>query len=207
MADEDRPLLRKAASGDADALTALLKKHAPGVRASISGQIPARWQSVLSEDDVMQQTYADAFSDIAHFDPDEDGSFSGWLCRLAQCNLRDAIRMLKAVKRGGRINRVEIDDPANSAVWLVNMLTASGTSPSRGAAGREAESLLAHALAQLPPNYRLVVRMFDLEGHDVDTIAQRLDRSPGAVYMLRARAHNRLRKLMGATSNFFTDGA
>ena len=207
MADKDHPLLRKAVSGDADALTTLLKKHAPGVRASISGQIPRRWQSVLSEDDVMQQTYADAFADIVHFDPDQDGSFSGWLCRLAQCNLRDAIRMLKAIKRGGRKNRVEIDDPANSAVWLVNMLTASGTSPSRGAAGREAKSLLAHALAQLPSNYRLVVQMFDLQGHDVNTIARRLDRSPGAVYMLRVRAHDRLRTLLGATADFFTDGA
>ena len=207
MASEDRPLLRKAVSGDADALSSLLKKYASGVRASISGQIPTKWQSLLSEDDVVQQTYADAFTDIECFDPDEDGSFSGWLCRLAQCNLRDAIRMLKAVKRGGRINRVEFDDRAKSAVVLVEMLTASGTSPSRYAAGREAESLLGRALDQLPPAYRLVVRMFDLEGHDVDTIARQLDRSCGAVYMLRVRAHDRLRKLMGATSNFFTDGA
>lgn len=207
MADEHRPLLRKAVLGDADALSTLLKEHAPSVRSSLSGQIPTRWQSVLSEDDVMQQTYADAFTDIGHFDPDEDGSFSGWLCRLAQCNLRDAIRMLKAVKRGGQASRVELDDPVDPAAALVNVLTASGTSPSRGAAGREAESLLEQALGQLPPSYRLVVRMFDLEGQDVDTIARQLDRSPGAVYMLRSRAHDRLRKLLGATSNFFTDGA
>ena len=202
MANEDRPLLRKAVSGDADALSSLLKKHASSVRASISGQIPRKWQSVLSEDDVMQQTYADAFTDIEYFDPDNDGSFSGWLCRLAQCNLRDAIRMLKAVKRGGRQSRIELNDPATSAEALVNVLTAPGTSPSRYAAGREAESLLAHALGQLPPNYQLVVRMFDLEGHDIETIAQRLNRSPGAVYMLRARAHDRLRDIMGSRSNF-----
>lgn len=207
MADEHQPLLRKAVLGDADALSMLLKKYSPSVRSSLSGQIPTRWQSVLSEDDVMQQTYADAFTGIAHFDPDEGGSFSGWLCRLAQCNLRDAIRMLKAVKRGGQASRVELDDPVDPTVALVNVLTASGTSPSRCAAGREAESLLAHALGQLPPNYQLVVRMFDLEGHHVDTIARQLDRSPGSVYMLRARAHDRLRKLLGATSDFFTDGA
>ena len=207
MADEERPLLDKAVSGDADALSSLLKKYASGVRASISGQIPAKWQSLLSEDDVMQQTYADAFMDIEHFDPDEDGSFSGWLCRLAQCNLRDAIRMLKAVKRGGRRNRVEFDDPEKSAVVLVNLLAASGTSPSGWAAGREVKSLLGRAMDRLPPSYRLVVRMFDLEGQDIGTIARQLDRRPGAVYMLRARAHDRLRELLGATSDFFTDGA
>jgi len=154
----------------------------------------------------MQQTYADAFTDIGNFDPEEDGSFSGWLCRLAQCNLRDAIRMLQAAKRGGRVNRVEIN-LAESTRLLVSMLTASGISPGSYAAGKEAEALLAHAMAQLPPTSQIAVRMFDLEGQDVEVIAQQLDRSPGAVYMLRARAHDKLRKLLGATSNFFTDGA
>jgi RNA polymerase sigma factor (sigma-70 family) len=80
-------------------------------------------------------------------------------------------------------------------------------SPSSHAAGKEAEALLAQALAQLSPASQIAVRMFDLEGHDVEDIAQELDRSVGAVYMLRARAHDKLRKLLGATGNFFTDGA
>jgi RNA polymerase sigma-70 factor (subfamily 1) len=206
MVDDDRPLLYAAVSGDADVLATLLKKYAPNVRASLAGQIHKKWQSVLSEDDVMQQTYADAFTDIGNFDPEGDGSFSGWLCRLAQCNLRDAIRMLQAAKRGGRINRVELD-LAESTRLLVSMLTASGMSPSSHAAGKEAEALLAQALAQLSPASQIAVRMFDLEGHDVEDIAQELDRSVGAVYMLRARAHDKLRKLLGATGNFFTDGA
>jgi RNA polymerase sigma factor (sigma-70 family) len=206
MADEDRPLLYAAVSGDADALCVLLKKHAPNVRASLAGEIPTKWQSVLSEDDVMQQTYADAFTDIGNFDPEEDGSFSGWLCRLAQCNLRDAIRMLGAAKRGGQFRRVELD-LAESTRLLVSMLTGSGMSPTGHAAEREAEALLAQAMAQLPPTYEIVVRTFDLEGCEVEVIARRLERSVGAVYMLRARAHDRLRKLLGATSNFFTDGA
>jgi len=207
MPADDRPLLRKAALGDADALSALLRKNAPNVRASITGRIPARWQSLISEDDVMQQTFADAFMDIMHFDPEGDGSFSGWLCSMAQCNLRDAIRMLSAVKRGGQQGRVDLEDPAKPEATLVDLLTASGGSPSRAAAGKEAQSLLADALRQLPPNYQLVVRMYDLEGQGIDIIAQHLNRSPGAVYMLRARAHDALRKLLGATSDFFTTGA
>jgi RNA polymerase sigma factor (sigma-70 family) len=207
MPTDDRPLLRKAAQGDADSLSALLRKHAPNVRASIVGRIPTRWQSLISEDDVMQQTYADAFMGISQFDPEGDGSFSGWLCNMAQCNLRDAIRMLSAVKRGGQVGRVELDDLAKPEAALVDLLTAGGASPSRCVAGKESESLLAHALGQLPPTYQLVVRMYDLEGHGVDTIACQLSRSPGAVYMLRARAHDALRKLLGATSDFFTSGA
>jgi len=207
MVDEACSLIHRAVSGDADALAAILKECAPQIRASVAGQIPARWQSVLSVDDVLQQTYADAFLSVSRFDPDEDGAFAGWLQRIAQCNLRDAIRMLKAVKRGGRRVRVEFHDPAKTAAALISMLSDSGTTPSKGATDEEAASHLDHALSQLPPSYRLVVQLYDLEEVDVDTVAERLDRSCGAVYMLRARAHDRLRELLGDSSKFFTDGA
>ena len=207
MVDKDCSLIHRAISGDADALSALLKEHAPTVRASIAGQIPTRWQSVLSVDDVMQQSFADAFLDVGQFDLDEDGDFAGWLFRITQCNLRDAIRMLKAVKRGGRIARVEYYDPAKTAAALLNMLSDSGTTPSKGASNEESASQLDCALSQLPPSYRVVVQLYDLEGVDVDTVAERLGRSCGAVYMLRARAHDRLRELLGDSAKFFTDGA
>lgn len=207
MVDKNCSLIYRAVSGDADALSALLKEHAPEIRASLAGQIPARWRSVLSVDDVVQQTYADAFLSIGQFDPDEDGAFAGWLFRVAQCNLRDAIRMLKAVKRGGRSARVEFHDPAKTAAALIDMLSDSGTAPSKGASDEEAASHLDHALSHLPPSYRLVVQLYDLEDVDVGTVAERLGRSCGAVYMLRARAHDRLRELLGDSSKFFTDGA
>lgn len=207
MVDENGALIRKAVSGDADALSILLKQHAEQIRASLAGQIPAKWRALLSIDDVVQQTYTDAFLDIAMFDPDEDGTFSGWLCRIAHCNLRDAIRMLKAVKRGGRSTRVEFHDRSKTAVALITMLSDSGTSPSQHASGKEAETRLDQALEQLPASYRTVVQLYDLEELDVETVAERLDRSTGAVYMLRARAHDRLRTLLGEPAKFFTDSA
>lgn len=207
MAEHDQSTLHKAVAGDTDALTRLLQEHGPAIRASIRGHIPAKWRSVLSEDDVMQQTYTDAFLDIGDFDPDGDGAFSGWLCTLAQCNLRDALRMLEAVKRGGRKNRVELDQPIGSADALVNALSSSGTSPSGRAAGIEARALLDRAMAALPETYRQVVQLYDLDALDIETVAQRLNRSPGATYMLRARAHHQLQKLLGAATRFFTDGA
>lgn len=207
MSNEDRPLLQDAVRGDREALTVLLRKHAPAVRLSITGHIPAQWQSVLSEDDVMQQTFADAFIDITGFDPDGDGQFAGWLCKLAQCNLRDVIRMLGAVKRGGRKNRVEFDVANDGMLPLIDLLDASATSPSGGATREESKSLLEGAMAQLPPTYKRVVQQYDLEGRDIEAIARELDRSAGAVYMIRARAHDKLKDLLGATSNFFGDGA
>src|SRR5262245_41546544 len=48
-----------AVAGDRDALTRLLKKFGPQVRARLS--ISSSWQSVLDLDDVMQVTYMEAF--------------------------------------------------------------------------------------------------------------------------------------------------
>jgi DNA-directed RNA polymerase specialized sigma24 family protein len=47
--------------------------------------------------------------------------------------------------------------------------------------------------------------MYDLEGRPVQEVAQALGRSPGAVYMLRARAHRRLSEIMGTASRYVTD--
>ena len=46
-----------------------------------------------------------------------------------------------------------------------------------------------------------------LEGADVGDVASELDRSQGAVYMLRARAHDRLKGILGSASQFWSDGA
>ena len=60
---------------------------------------------------------------------------------------------------------------------------------------------------RLPDAYRKVVQMYDIHGQGVDEVSSALNRSAGAVYMLQARAHDRLRGILGATTNFFSDSA
>ena len=60
------------------------------------------------------------------------------------------------------------------------------------------------ALGALPPDYEKVVRMYDLEGKPVREVAAALKRSEGAVWMLRARAHERLKEIMGEAGKFFS---
>ncbi len=79
-----------------------------------------------------------------------------------------------------------------------------GTTPSRHAARGEAHTALERAIAQLPEAYERVVRMYDLECRPAEEVAEALQRSVGAVFMLRARAHERLHEVMGDTSKYFT---
>ena len=195
MSQSDEELLSLAAGGDPNALTELLEVHGPAVRQHLHGSVPSRWQSVLSEDDVMQQTYADAFLDIAGFQPRDDGTFSGWLVTIAEHNLRDAIKLLDRDVRGGDWRKVE-----RSMSTLLDDL--SSATPCRQASRNEALAALQKAFDRLGDPYRQVIRMYDLDGHSVEEVAAALGRSAGAVFMLRARAHKRLVELMGSASNY-----
>ena len=200
MSVDDGAEIRLAIAGDAEALARLLQRHGPLVRRSIRGEIPPQLRSVLSEDDVMQESYAEAFLSI--YQLSSEGPFFPWLRRIARNNLLDAAKGLRAERRGGNHARVEAVRGEEGALSLFDVLADSGTTPSRGAMRRELEDALTAALAQLPDAYREVVRLYDLECRPVEQVAQLLECSPGAVYMRRARAREMLREILGGFSNF-----
>ena len=198
-------VVERAVGGDRAALTELLERHGPHVLASLAGEIPLRWQSVLAREDVLQQTYTDAFLCIGQLESRNEVAFGAWLVRLARRNLLDALRMLEAEKRGGGRRRVDAADVAESCVMLYEMLGGSSNTASREAAMHEAEEKLKEKIEDLPEIYRQVIRMYDLEGRSVEEVSAALHRSEGAVFMLRARAHRRLAELMGTVSRYLSD--
>jgi len=204
MGYSDSNLLSRAIAGDEDALTALLRQHGPPLRARISAQIGKRWSSVLDADDVMQVTYLEAFLHIRHFEPTGTDGFAAWLAQLAKHNLLDAIKELGRAKRPQPEKRVEAPLGQNSAVALIDMLGYTSTTPSQDAMHREVQETLTDVLARLPEDYAAVVRLYDLEGQSAARVAASMGRSEGAVYMLRARAHDQLKRLMGSESQFFS---
>ncbi len=204
MQKADEVLLSEATTGSGEALAELLERLGPRVRAEIDGDISSRWQSLLSVDDVMQQTYLDAFLIIRQFRSRDPGSLRGWLAIRAKRNLTDAIRMLEADKRGGGHRRVEALASEDSMVALFDLIGAS-TTPSRFAARSEGCAALKEAVNRLPAIYRQVVTMYDLEGMNAQEVSGKISRSVGAVHMLRARAHDQLAELLGAPSKYLTD--
>lgn len=201
-------LLRRAMGGNVDALTTLLGELGPVVRSRIAPKISPRWRAVLDEDDVMQTTYLEACLRINRFTTGAAREFLAWLTRLAENNLIDAVRSLESAKRPDPRKRVtQAANADDSAVALIDMLSASGSTPSRVVGRGEAAGLMDMALKRLPPDYEKVVRLYDLAGNPAHAVARELGRSEGAIYMLRARAHDQLRELLGSDSKFFSTGA
>jgi RNA polymerase sigma-70 factor (ECF subfamily) len=199
----DSALVNRAVQGDGDALAQLLEQCGPLLRQHLRGKIPPRWQSVLSEDDVMQETYAEAFLEIGNFRPVSDEGFCVWLGRIAKNNLIDAIRGLESEKRGGKVGRVAEVLMDDSAVALYDQLCASGTTPSQHAARSEACSLIKKAIGELPDAYARVVELYDVQELSANEVASAMQCTTGAVFMRRARAHRSLRQILGRVSKFF----
>lgn len=207
MTDEPQALAAQAVAGDVDALTALLRRHGPQVESRL--QIGSPWQSLISTEDIMQVTYLEAFLQIGKFEPKRGTSFASWLEQIAQNNLRDAIRGLCRQREPQPGKRVQLPAHGDSFMDLWDAIGATPTSatPSRDAGREEARRMLLAAIEQLPNDYAAVIRLYDLEGRPIEEVSQRMGRSSGAIHMLRARAHDRLRELLGTPSMFFSTPA
>lgn len=200
----DKDLTAKAAAGDDAAFTTLLKRHGPTVRERIKHGIGQHWRSALDEDDVMQVTYLEAALKLHTFTDRGEGSFLAWLQRIADNNLRDSIRGLERAKRPDPRKRLADKPAGESYAALVEVMGFTLTTPSVQAAKGEMVTELDKALAKLPPDYEKVLRLYDLGGKDIEEVAQQLGKSQGAVYMLRARAQERLSEVIGNESRFFS---
>ncbi|MFQ5733817.1 MAG: RNA polymerase sigma factor [Planctomycetaceae bacterium] len=199
MDESEKALISRAVLGDRDALAELITQHSPELEKSLAGKIDVRWQSVLSVDDVLQETFADAIACISQFEPRGPGSFMRWLVTLALNNLRQAIRGLEAIKRGG--DRTRVATEAESYVCLFERLGGTTTSPSGQVAFGEAQTALDDALEKLPENHRILISLYDLAGCSVEDTCEACGCSPGAMFMRRSRAHDLLRKLIGSAPN------
>lgn len=206
MRTDDEAMIARAVAGDGEAVRSLLLRVGPQVHQEIAAQIGRAWQALVDADDVMQVSYVEAFLQIESLHGRDLPSFASWLRRIAVNNLRDAIKELERKKRPDPSKRVDFAaSNEDSCVALIELLGAESATPSRHAAARESVGLIEAALAKLPPDYARVVRMYDLEGLEMTEVARGIGRSPGAAHMLRARAHDRLRALLGTPRDFFSE--
>lgn len=196
-------LLARARQGDRPSLAQLLEAVGPRVRARIDPKISPAIGSLLDADDVMQVTYMEVVLRLSSFTGGGFTGFVAWVGRLAENNLIDAIRSLEAAKRFDPRRKVSPAADASPSAF-VNLIGAHTATPSRLVAKDEGVAVLEVALRALPPDYEKVVRAHDLAGKPMAEIAADMKRSEGAAYMLRARAHDRLKEILGSDSKFFS---
>jgi RNA polymerase sigma-70 factor (ECF subfamily) len=85
----------------------------------------------------------------------------------------------------------------NSSAAFEAALASPYSSPSQQAEQRELAAQVADQLARLPPHYREVIVLRNLEGLPFKEVARRMQRTAGAVRILWLRALDELRQAEG----------
>jgi RNA polymerase sigma-70 factor (ECF subfamily) len=207
MDDSESRLVERAVAGDEAALSTLLEQSGLELQSQLQHRIGPQYRGQFDADDILQVTFLEAFLRIGSLAPGGPGAFTAWLRRIADNNLRDAIRLLERDKRPSPGKRVGAAGRDASYVSLIEQIAAASNTASRACAREELRSGVDAALRQLPTDYETVLRLYELEGLSGQEVAERMGRSHGAVRMLLARAREQLVEVLGSDSRFFLSRA
>jgi RNA polymerase sigma-70 factor (ECF subfamily) len=199
----DDDLLRGAKAGEPLALKRLLLAHGGPLRTRIARGVPARFRSLLAPEDILQETFAEAFRTIGGFEPQGKDAFYRWLSTIADHRLLDAIRSLKTVRRGGG-HAPAVNTARSSIANLVDIVAVTTRTPSRAARGHENTAAVQVALAGLRPEHRDALTLRYLQGLPIAEVAVRMGKTESAVHKLCSRALQGLRKSMGEAANYLS---
>lgn len=194
MPESPDPAVLAAVAGDSDALEVLLREAGPHLARRI--RIAPKWSRSLSVEDVVQVTFLEAYLRVGALRNQTRGGFVAWLETIANSSVAEAIRFLERDKRPDSGRRLTVGAEGQSSRTLLANLALDEAGAATRAGEREQVRLLAAAVEELPESYRRVIRALDLDERDLDDVAEELGRSKGALHMLRARAHDRLREIM-----------
>jgi RNA polymerase sigma-70 factor (ECF subfamily) len=149
--------------------------------------------------DIVQQTLLEAHRDFAQFAGNHERELLAWMRQILAHNLYNETRRFAAQQRNAArevsVEQLRAGLDHSSAV-LGRCLAADTKSPSQVAAQREDAVRLADIIARLPDDYRTVLMLRVFEGLSAEDVAQRMNRSCGAVRMLQLRALTALRAEM-----------
>jgi RNA polymerase sigma-70 factor (ECF subfamily) len=190
-------LLNRARDGQNDCLGELLERYRNYLYVVARTQIDLHLSVRASPSDIVQETFLRAARKFQTFRGKSEGELLAWLRRiLARSVVNAYTRHVRSTKRNVRRDR-PLKLPAaavdESSRQVDSALAASGTSPSSAAMRAEYSMQVADRLAQLPPHYREVIILRNLEGLPFEKIAQRLGRTSVAVRQLWTRAIRRLK--------------
>lgn len=189
---ETNDLLHAAKLGDRNQLGRLLHIYNNYLSILANTQLDKRLRARVNPSDVVQETLLAAHRDFSDFRGQSTAEFVAWLRQILVNVLHGVVaRHVKASKRDIR-REISIDQVArnvdHSAVQLLNLIAADGSSPSLQVQHDERAALLANRLGELNPDYREVILLRNVQGLSFEEVAAKMNRTSGAVRMLWLRA-------------------
>jgi RNA polymerase sigma-70 factor (ECF subfamily) len=152
-----------------------------------------RLRGKVDPDDLVQETFLAAVAAADDFRGKGDDQTLAWLRAILESRVQKLVARYHTAARDVRRERPRRRASPGGSTATDAGPPADQSTPSRAAQRREYADLVADALAALPPDYREVLVLRNIEGLSFPEIADRLGRAVGAVTMLWARAVRQFR--------------
>ncbi len=199
---EDVPvskLLEQARLGDTEALGQALQLYRNYLTILATTQLNHRLRRRVSPSDLVQDAMLAAHSDFAKFRGGSEKELLAWLRQILINCLHHVIETHLRAKMRDMRREISVEQVSatldRSACNFAQMLADRGPSPSAPLQQRERAVALADQLSRLPPKYRDVIVLRNLQGLSFDEVADRMDRKPGTVRMLWLRAMEKFKQI------------
>ncbi len=189
-------LLSQARAGDAAALGQLFELYRNYLRLIARSMLDGALRLKLDASDLVQESFLKAHRQFSGFAGRDEPELMAWLRQILVRTLADQARYYRRRSRNVR-RQVSLEQLLEHAGGAAQQALADSLpSPSSLAVRRERAVLLADALEKLPPDYREVFVLRNIEHIPFNEIAVRMSRSPGAARVLWTRAMQRLSQLL-----------
>jgi len=194
-------LLRRARAGDARELDRLFAACRNYLCLLAHNHVEGRLKTKADASDLVQQTLLEAYRDFGQFRGRTEQEWLAWLRRILTHNAAHFIRHYRGTGKRQVGREVAIDVGSDGGPIAALQPADPGESPSAQLLRKERELLLADALVQLPPDYREVICLRNLQRLPFEEVAQRMGRSRPAVQMLWMRALQKLQDILAVLSD------
>jgi RNA polymerase sigma-70 factor, ECF subfamily len=184
----DEPaLIRSAQSGDLDSFNRLVLAYQDMVYSQAFRMIG----EPEAAEDVTQEAFISAFRSLASY---RGGSLKAWLLRIATNACYDELRRRKR-RPTTPLEPLDADEEEiESPHWLTDL----GDTPEVSVERAELGQAIQHCLDGLPPEFRVVAILVDVQGMDYGEAALVLGKPVGTIKSRLARARVRLRNCLQA---------
>ncbi len=188
-------LIRRARTGDSEALGELLELFRHYLMFLARLQIGRHLQGKVDASDVVQDTFLKAHANFARFRGDTEETLAAWLRQILSATLANVVRhYLRSQRRNVRLESQLAVDLDHSAHLLHHGFVGRLRSPIDSASRREQAVLLADALEQMPEAYRKVIIWRHFNSLTFKEIAALMGRSVDSVQKLWVRGLRRMRR-------------
>jgi RNA polymerase sigma-70 factor, ECF subfamily len=174
-------LVKRAQAGDSNAFGALFEAH----RSRIYSVCLRMTSNSAEAEDLTQDAFLQAFRKIAKFRG--DSAFSTWLHRIA-------VNTVLMHFRKNSLSQISLDEPYSDSEG--SKIRREYGTRDRGLAGCVDRVALARAMKDLPPGYRTIFLLHEVEGYEHQEIAEMLSCSVGNSKSQLYKAKLRFRELL-----------